>query len=74
MINNQNSEVLSDFFFDMIIFLNKLKIVENTPIKSKNQNETSMADAMWPFTDSQAPSWFSGSRTNVPTEHLYFAK
>ena len=31
MINNQNSEVLSEFY--IIIILNKLKIVENTKRK-----------------------------------------
>ena len=48
----------------MIIFLNKLKIVENTPKKWKNQNKTSMVKAMGPFRDSQA-----GPQTDVPAEH-----
>jgi hypothetical protein len=30
MINNQNSEVYSKFYIHVIIFLNKLEIVENT--------------------------------------------
>ena len=47
MIYNQNLEVLSEFY--IIISLNKLKI---------NQNKMSMAKAMGPFRDSQAPSWF----------------
>ena len=67
MINNYNSEVLSEFY--IIIFLNKLKIVENTPKKlKKNQNKISMAKALGLFRDSQAPSWVSGPRTNVPAE------
>jgi hypothetical protein len=46
---------LSEFY--ITIFLNKLKIVENTPCKKwKNLNKTSMAKAMGPFRDSQAPS------------------
>ena len=44
----------------IIIFLNKLQIVENTPkFEKKNLNKTSMANAMGPFRD---------SRTNVPAE------
>ena len=42
---------LSEFYIN--IFLNKLKIVENTP---KKQNKTPMAKAIGPFRDSQAPS------------------
>jgi len=34
----------------------------------KNQNKTSMAKALGPFRDSQAPSWQSGSQTDVPAE------
>ena len=57
--------------FYIIIFLNKLKKVENTPppIKNENnQNKTSMAKAMGPFRDSQAPSLLSGLmyRLNPP--------
>ena len=28
-----------------------------------------MAKAMWPLTDSMAPYWLSGTRTDVPAEH-----
>jgi hypothetical protein len=63
MINNYNTEVLSEFY--IIIFLNKLKILENTfPLKMK----TSMAKAMGPFRYSQASSWVSGPRIDEPTE------
>jgi hypothetical protein len=51
----------------------KLKIVENkkNPKQSKNQNKlTSMAKAMGPFRDLQAPSLLSGPRKDVPTEPL----
>jgi hypothetical protein len=54
---------LSEFY--IIIFLNKLKILENT---KKNQNKTSMAKAIWPFRDLHAPYYVSGPRTDVPTE------
>ena len=36
MINNYNTEVLSEFY--IIIFLNKLKILENTSPPPKNEN------------------------------------
>jgi hypothetical protein len=39
MINNYNSEVLSEIY--IIIFLNKLKIVENTPKKPSILREVS---------------------------------
>ena len=35
----------------IIIFLNKLKLVENTPTNEKNKNKMSMAKAMGPFGD-----------------------
>jgi hypothetical protein len=60
----------------MIIFLNELKLVENTKkTKSKaqkknekNQNKMTMAKVMGPFKNSQSPSWLSGPRTDVPAE------
>jgi hypothetical protein len=55
---------LSEFY--IIIFLSKLKILENT--KKNNQNKTSMAKAIWPFRDLHAPSYVSGPRTDVPNE------
>ena len=64
VINNQNSEVLSEFY--IIIFLNKLKIVENTPPNERRRRK--LTKAMGTFRDSQAPSWLSGSRSDVPTE------
>ena len=54
---------LSEFYIN--IFLNKLKIVENTP---KNQNKTPMVKAIGPFRDLQAPSWLTGTLVYVPTE------
>ena len=51
---------LSEFY--IIIFLNKLKIVENTRKKWKNLNKTSMAKTMWPFRDSREPSCSPGPR------------
>ena len=49
---NVNNDLQSEFRnlseFNINNFLIKLKIVENTPIKSKNQNKTSMAKAMDP--------------------------
>jgi hypothetical protein len=54
---------LSEFY--IIIFLNKLKILENT---NKNQNKTSMAKAIWHFRVLHAPYYVSGPRTDVPTE------
>ena len=50
---------LSEFY--LIIFLNKLEIVENTPNNLKNQkNKASMAKAMRSFRDSQVTFWLSG--------------
>ena len=45
-----------------------LEIVENKKEKifKKNLNKTFMAKATGPFRDSQAPSWLSGPRTDVP--------
>jgi hypothetical protein len=37
VINNQKSEILSEFY--IIIFLNNLKIVENTPQKRKKKSK-----------------------------------
>ena len=55
--------------FYIIVFLNKLKMVENTHQKyEKNQNKTSVAKSMGPFRDSQAPFWLSVPRTDVATE------
>ena len=56
MSDDQQQEFrnLSEFY--IIIFLNKLKIVENTK-NEKNQNKTAMAKDMGPFRDSQASSW-----------------
>ena len=55
--------------FYIIIFLNKLKMVENTHKKyEKNQNKTSVAKSMGPFRDSQAPFWLTGPRSDVATE------
>ena len=51
--------------FHKIIFLNKLKIVENTIKKKNKKNKTSMAKAMGP---SQGSSWISGPWTDVPAE------
>ena len=51
--DDQQSEFRSLSKFYINIFLNKLKIVENTP---KKQNKTPMAKATGPFRDSQAPS------------------
>ena len=60
---------LSEFYILVVIFLNKLKIVENIPKNwGKNQNKTPMAKAMMPFKNSQTPSWLSGPRTDVPTD------
>ena len=61
MINNRNSEVLSEFY--TIIYLNQLKIVD-PPL----QIRTSMAKVIVPFRGSHAPYWFSGPRTDVPVE------
>ena len=47
------------------MFLNKLKIIENT---KKNLSQTSMARDMGPSEIHRPPSWFSGPRTDVPTE------
>jgi len=54
----------------IIIFLNKLKIVENTPIKSKNKNKTSIG----PFRDPQASSWLSGLNPPLigPVDGLFY--
>jgi hypothetical protein len=74
LINNQNSEVLSEFY--IIIFLNKLKIVENTNNKKRRNlkkiknKKASVAKAMSVFRDSRVPSCLSGPRTNVPAEPL----
>jgi hypothetical protein len=57
-------DVRSNEFY-IIIFLNKLKIVEST---KKNKNKTSMAKDMGPFRDSQALSWLSGPQTDVPAK------
>ena len=64
---------LSEFY--IIIFLNKLKLVENTKKKTKhkkqnekNQNKMSMAKGMGPFRNSQSLSWLSGPWTDVPAE------
>ena len=54
---------LSEYYILVVIFLNKLKIVENIP-----KNKTSMAKAMMPFKDSQTPSLISGPRTDVQAE------
>jgi hypothetical protein len=62
MINNYNTEVLSEFY--IMIFLNKLKILENT---SPRKMKTSMAKAMGSFRYSQA-SWVSGPQIDEPTE------
>ena len=70
MSDDQQLEFRSLGEFYIVIFLNKLKLVENTPKNEKNQNKTSMVKAMGPFRDSQAPSWLFGSRTDVPTEPL----
>jgi hypothetical protein len=60
---------LSEFYiYFVIIFLNKLQIVENTTQKGKNQNKTFMTKALGSFRDSPAPSWVSGSQTDVPAE------
>ena len=61
-----------DNIFNIIIFLNKLKIVENTQKKTKGkyQNKTSIG----PFRDSQAPSWLSGLQTDVPTEPPFIVR
>jgi hypothetical protein len=63
----------------IIIFLQKLKIFENTPKNMKNLNKMSMAKAMGPFRDSGAPSWLSVTQTdslnNPPYRILiYFLK
>jgi hypothetical protein len=50
----------------IIIFLNKLKIVENKK-KIKNKNKTSMAEDMGPFRDSQALSWLSAPQMMYQT-------
>jgi hypothetical protein len=56
----------------IIIFLNKLKLVENTKKtkhkkqNEKNQNKMSMAKVMGLFRNS--PTWLSGPRTDVPAE------
>ena len=51
---------LREYYILVVIFLNKLKIVENIP-----KNKTSMAKAMMPFKDSQTPSLISGPRTDA---------
>ena len=59
---------------DIIMFLNKLKIVENTPPPKKNMkkyNKTSMAKATGSFREFIVPSLLSGPRTVVPTEPLF---
>ena len=57
---------LSEFY--IIIFQNKLKIVENSPQKWKSQNKTSMAKAFGLFRDSRALSWVPGPRIDVSAE------
>ena len=54
----------------IIIFLNKLKIVENINNNKmeKNQNKTYMVKAMGPVRDSRPPFWLCGPRTNIPAE------
>ena len=59
------TNILSEFY--VIIFLNKLKIVENTFLL--NQNKTSMVKVMMgPFRDSRTPSWISWLQTVVPNK------
>ena len=50
---------------NIIIFMHKLKIVEK---KKKKSNKKIKIKRLWPFKDSQAPSWLSRPRTDVPTE------
>ena len=63
---------LSEFY--IIIFLNKLKLVENTKKtkykkqNEKKQNKMSMAKVMGPFRNSQSLSWLSEPWTDVPAE------
>jgi hypothetical protein len=45
--------------------MHKLKIVEK---KKKKSNKKIKIKRLWPFKDSQAPSWLSRPRTDVPTE------
>jgi hypothetical protein len=54
--DDQQPELRSRNKSYIIIFLNKLKIVENTPIKSKIKNKTSIG----PFRDPQASSCSPG--------------
>ena len=50
------------------IYLKQSSDKHNLKNWEKNQNKASMAKAMGPFRDSQAPSWFSGHLSDVPTE------
>ena len=60
---------LSEFY--ITIFLNKLKILENTNKNmKKNPNKTYMDTAMGPLRDSRAPSWPFGPPTDVPAERI----
>jgi hypothetical protein len=53
----------------IIIFLNKLKIVQNKKMKKINKTKRLwLRLCMRHFRDSQAPSWLSGPRTDVPAE------
>jgi hypothetical protein len=50
-------------------YLNKLRIVENTPRYEQNQNIMSMSKAKGPIGDSWAPAArLSGPRLDVPAE------
>ena len=67
MNDDQQPEFRSLTEFDIVIFLNHLRIVENPPKERENLKiRMAMANAMEPFRDSYSPSWFSGFRLNLP--------
>jgi hypothetical protein len=70
--DDQQSEFKSLSEFYIIIFLNKLKIVENIPpppkFKKKKKEGLRLRLCGLSFRDSHATSWLSGTRTDVPDD------